>query len=171
MTSKLTNNTCTPTKPNTRPSASLKPISFAPSPKLPGVSGAFPSLENNIFAIGAIELADEYKDHDPTTRAALVATATFLKYERQIRNLNLQEARLWRRREKETAELRQLQEERRAMQQAQSETATNSSEVAASAQLAENGFEFPSVREREFFHEDFACSTPGIVDATFFEAA
>ena len=43
----------------------------------------------------------------------MVELQAFLKYEKQLRNLHLQEARLARRREKEMAELRQLQQERR----------------------------------------------------------
>ncbi len=131
-----------------------------------------PSLENNIFAIGALELVDEYKDHDSTTRSALIATATFLKYERQIRNLNLQEARLWRRREKEVAELRKLQEERRATQQLQSQPAANSSEAAASAQVAENGFEFANTLSDARISPDFTLNQlSSTLDDAFADAA
>jgi hypothetical protein len=73
-----------------------------------------PALEMAIYAQGRIEFADQFEDqNDPDVRRSLIEIHTHLVYERQIRNLQLQEARLVRRREKETAELRRLQEERR----------------------------------------------------------
>jgi cell division protein FtsL len=48
---------------------------------------------------------------------ALIDAHTFITYEKQIRNLHLQEARLSRRRDKEVAELRRLQAERTQKQQ------------------------------------------------------
>jgi hypothetical protein len=50
---------------------------------------------------------------DPDVRRSLIELHTHLVYEKQLRNLQLQEARLVRRREKETAALRRLQEERK----------------------------------------------------------
>jgi hypothetical protein len=73
-----------------------------------------PGLEMAIYAQGSIEFADEFEEQDETVRPALIEAQTYLAYEKQIRNLHLQEARLVRRREKETAELRRLQQERAA---------------------------------------------------------
>ncbi|MDQ2839703.1 MAG: hypothetical protein M3Y72_01415 [Acidobacteriota bacterium] len=73
-----------------------------------------PGLEAAIFARGAVELE------------------TFLKYEKQLRNLQLQESRLQRRYEKESAELRQLQKERRQKEQD------------SALKPASSGFEFSS---------------------------
>jgi hypothetical protein len=73
-----------------------------------------PGLEMNIYAQGHIAFADEFAEQDDSIRPALIEAQTYLAYEKQIRNLNLQEARLVRRREKETAELRRLQQERAA---------------------------------------------------------
>jgi hypothetical protein len=71
-----------------------------------------PALEMAIFAQGSIEFAEEFEDQEEPVRRALIEAQTYLAYEKQLRNLNLQEARLVRRREKETAELRRLQQER-----------------------------------------------------------
>jgi hypothetical protein len=71
-----------------------------------------PALENAIFAKGRIEFANLFEEHDLEAQPLLIDAHTFLIYEKQIRNLQLQEARLVRRREKETAELRTLQQER-----------------------------------------------------------
>jgi hypothetical protein len=71
-----------------------------------------PCLETAIFAKGRIEFADLFDEQELAARPHFIDAHTFLVYERQIRNLQLQEARLVRRREKETAELRKLQAER-----------------------------------------------------------
>jgi hypothetical protein len=73
-----------------------------------------PGLELAIYARGRAEFANNFDDHDPSIRASLIELQTFTIYEKQLRNLQLQEARLARRREKETAELRKLQQERKA---------------------------------------------------------
>jgi hypothetical protein len=66
-----------------------------------------PKLEAAIYAQGQNEFSAEYDD--PTT----IELQTYLKYEKQLKNLHLQEARLNRRFDKELAELRQLQKERK----------------------------------------------------------
>ena len=71
-----------------------------------------PALESALFAKGRIEFADLFNEQDLALRPHLIDAHTFLTYEKQIRNLQLQEARLTRRREKEIAELRRLQSER-----------------------------------------------------------
>lgn len=55
-------------------------------------------------------------DQDPAIRAAMIDLQTFLKYEKQLRNLQIQEARLHRRYEKDFAELRKLQQKRKTKQ-------------------------------------------------------
>ena len=67
-----------------------------------------------------IERTTETRASDEQELAArphLIDAHTFLVYEKQIRNLQLQEARLTRRREKETAELRVLQQDRKQKQE------------------------------------------------------
>lgn len=87
-----------------------------------------PALEMAIYAQGRVEFADQFEDQqDPAVRRSLIELQTHLVYEKQLRNLQLQESRLVRRREKETASLRKLQEERKHRQ---------------SQTVAANGFEF-----------------------------
>jgi len=82
-----------------------------------------PCLESAIFAQGHIEFAESFNQHDPSLRASMIDVQTFMKYEKQLRNLQLQESRLVRRREKELAELRQIQQERKAWEREALETA------------------------------------------------
>ncbi|HWF46391.1 MAG TPA: hypothetical protein VG168_05255, partial [Bryobacteraceae bacterium] len=71
-----------------------------------------PGLEEAIYARGCTEFAAEVSDLDPLARSASLHMRTYLAYERQLRNLNLQEMRLHRLREKLIAEIKQLQKER-----------------------------------------------------------
>ena len=80
-------------------------------------------LFRSIFAKGRIEFAELFNEQDLAARPHLIDAHTFITYEKQIRNLQLQEARLARRREKEIAELRKLQAER--IQKQQQEIPTN----------------------------------------------
>ncbi|HEY3457167.1 MAG TPA: hypothetical protein VGK64_21495 [Bryobacteraceae bacterium] len=88
-----------------------------------------PALEMAIYAHGRIEFAEMFDDQqDPAVRRSLIELHTHLVYEKQLRNLQLQESRLVRRREKETAALRRLQEDRKQREREQ------------------NGFEFSNAR-------------------------
>jgi len=71
-----------------------------------------PALEMAIYAQGRIQFAASFDDQDRTLRPSMIELQTFLTYEKQLRNLQLQEARLARRYEKDTAELRKMQQER-----------------------------------------------------------
>jgi hypothetical protein len=71
-----------------------------------------PALEMAVYAHGRLEFADSFDDHEPAVRPSMIELKTFLTYEKQLRNLQLQEARLARRYEKDTAELRKIQAER-----------------------------------------------------------
>ncbi|HEX4231537.1 MAG TPA: hypothetical protein VHZ07_22905 [Bryobacteraceae bacterium] len=71
-----------------------------------------PGLEEAIYARGCTEFAAEVSDLDPRSRSASLHMRTYLAYERQLRNLNLQEMRLHRLREKLIAEIKLLQKER-----------------------------------------------------------
>ncbi|HWF47241.1 MAG TPA: hypothetical protein VG168_09565, partial [Bryobacteraceae bacterium] len=66
-----------------------------------------PGLEEAIYARGCTEFAAEVSDLDPRSRSASLHMRTYLAYERQLRNLNLQEMRLHRLREKLIAEIKQ----------------------------------------------------------------
>jgi len=71
------------------------------------------NLEFAIFAKGSVEFADSFPDLTPDARNQLILAETYLKYEKSIRNLNTQEARLQRKLAKDQAELTRLQTERR----------------------------------------------------------
>jgi hypothetical protein len=103
-----------------------------------------PGLEFAIFAHGYVEFAEKFKDHDPALRPGMIELQTFLHYEKQLRNLQLQEARLSRRREKETAELRELQ-------QAREKQATEVQEAGTARPAQTNGFEFSTAEIQPYF--------------------
>jgi hypothetical protein len=69
-----------------------------------------PALEMGIYAIGRLEFAELFPQEDETVRKHLIEAKVFLAYQRQLNNLSVQEARLRRQREKDTAALRELQE-------------------------------------------------------------
>lgn len=70
-----------------------------------------PSLEFGIYALGRMELAEQFAHLPAAEAAALVQVKTFLTYQRQLNNLSIQESRLRRQCEKDTAELNRIQQE------------------------------------------------------------
>ncbi len=109
------------------------------------------NLETGILLKGQIELAKLYEDQPEPRRAQLIQVETYLKYEKSIRNLNVQEARLHRRMEKDQAELTRLQtlrkrEESQALRQSRS-AATHTSRPAAPS----NGFDFSTDESDSLF--------------------
>jgi hypothetical protein len=68
-----------------------------------------PSLEAGIYAIGRLELADLFPNEEESARKQLIEAKIFLTYQRQLNNLSIQENRLRRQHEKDTAALKQLQ--------------------------------------------------------------
>ncbi|HEY1214052.1 MAG TPA: hypothetical protein VGE93_10525, partial [Bryobacteraceae bacterium] len=73
-----------------------------------------PSLEAGIYALGRMELAAQFAAADESLRNALIEAKTYLVYHRPLNNLTVQENRLRRQREKDLAQLKQLQQERLA---------------------------------------------------------
>jgi hypothetical protein len=71
-----------------------------------------PALEMAIFALGRQQFAAQFKHEAPALQPGLIELHTYLTYEKQLKNLHLQEARLRRQHEKDTAALRQLQQQR-----------------------------------------------------------
>jgi len=71
-----------------------------------------PALEMGIYAIGRLEFAELFPNQDESARKHLIEAKVFLAYQRQLNNLSVQEGRLRRQREKDTATLRELQKER-----------------------------------------------------------
>jgi len=73
-----------------------------------------PSLEAAFYARGKVELEKRLETVDPDLRPSIIQLETYLAYEKQLRNLHLQESRLHRRRTKDAAELRELKSARNA---------------------------------------------------------
>ena len=103
-----------------------------------------PSLEFGIYALGRLQFAEEFASHPPAAAAALIEAKTFLTYQRQLNNLSIQEARLRRQCEKDTAELAKLQQLRAEAERAKTKA---EAKVAASSQAlpAKIGFEFSTL--------------------------
>jgi len=71
-----------------------------------------PALEMGIYALGRLEFAELFPNEEEAVRQQLVEAKTFLTYQRQLNNLSIQENRLRRQRDKDSASLRELQENR-----------------------------------------------------------
>src|SRR6516162_8867657 len=121
-----------------------------------------PSLEAGIYALGRLEFAELFASEDESVRTHLINAKTLLVYQRQLNNLNLQENRLRRHREKDTAALLELQDNRKRTEAGQASSGGNAQlDTAASLYIhavrmqcqeffnpVEFGFEF-SIREIE----------------------
>ncbi|HEX3684348.1 MAG TPA: hypothetical protein VHU83_17570 [Bryobacteraceae bacterium] len=75
-----------------------------------------PALEFGIYAVGRLEFAAEFPNEDTEIRKHLIEAKIFLAYQRQLNNLSIQESRLRRQRDKDTAALRSLQQLRKQQQ-------------------------------------------------------
>ena len=97
-----------------------------------------PVLESGFYALGRHQLASECAhERDPQTRAVMLEALIFQTYQKDLRNLALQERRLRSQLKADTAEVRRLQAERQEKEQeAQKKT------DAPKAAPAPNGFEF-----------------------------
>jgi hypothetical protein len=104
-----------------------------------------PALEMGIYAIGRIEFANLFDNQDGAIRTALIEAHTYLAYQRQLNNLSIQESRLRRQREKDTAALRQLQSERHLRETAR-RAQTAKLHIATAQPEPANGFEFSTQR-------------------------
>ncbi len=78
-----------------------------------------PGLEMAIYARGRDEFAGQFEELEPAARAARIDLETFLQHQKPLRNLQIQEGRLQRQRQKDMAELCELQQERRQAEQPQ----------------------------------------------------
>ncbi len=72
-----------------------------------------PSLEMGVYALGRLEFADLFANEDESVRTHLISAKTLLVYQRQLNNLGIQENRLRRQREKDSAALEELQNNRK----------------------------------------------------------
>ncbi len=76
-----------------------------------------PTLEMGIYALAEIEFAEQYEDYEPVQAKALIQTQAYIKYNKQINNLYLQENRLRRQYQNDHKELLKLIDERQTRQQ------------------------------------------------------
>ncbi len=104
-----------------------------------------PCLESALLAQGYLEFSDSFAEHDPSVRPGLIQAQAFLKYEKQLRNLQLQEARLFRRYEKDRAELREIQQARKQKETEALELPA-AKETSQPVRPAEFGFEFSTAQ-------------------------
>ncbi len=72
-----------------------------------------PTVETGILALGRKQFAETHTDEPVETRAVLIEGEVHLAYQKQLANLALQEGRLNRQHERETAKLEKLQSARR----------------------------------------------------------
>lgn len=96
-----------------------------------------PSLEFGLYALGRIQLAEEFQNLPKAEAAALIEAKTFLLFQRQLNNLSIQESRLRRQCEKDTADLLRLQQLRAAAEKVKPATPPKLSQSPL-----EIGFEF-----------------------------
>ena len=76
-----------------------------------------PTLEMGVYALAEIELAEKYEDFEPAQAKALIQTEAYIKYNKQINNLYLQENRLRRQYQNDHKELLKLINERQTREQ------------------------------------------------------
>ena len=115
-----------------------------------------PGLELALYARGRAEFAETFQHGDPALVASKIELETYLKYEKQLKNLQLQEARLTRRYEKESTELRSLQKERRAQEQ----TAGKDEAALPSEPKTQGGFVFSTTPAVAAAHTTATASSP-----------
>jgi hypothetical protein len=77
-----------------------------------------PILEHGIYALGHAEFAPLFADQPEPLRAGQIQTKTYMTYEKQLRNLQLQQSRIRRHRQEDVNELTDLQALRRAEREA-----------------------------------------------------
>jgi hypothetical protein len=101
-----------------------------------------PVLESSIYAVGRRLVASQFADEeDPAVRASLVEGQVHLTYEKQLRNLAIQERRLRRQRQEDQAELARLQELRRSAMHHAARHLDECEENGEEFRLEEFGFE------------------------------
>jgi hypothetical protein len=105
-----------------------------------------PSLQSGIYALGRLQYAEKFNDQPEAVRSTLLDAYIFQASRRDLTNLSLQESRLRRQREKDLAELKQLQQERLAKREARLSAAAHMYERFKENEdpfnPAEFGFEF-----------------------------
>ncbi len=113
-----------------------------------------PGLEMGIYAVGRLEFAELYPNEEEAVRKHLIEARVLLAYQRQINNLGIQENRLRRQKQKDSAALKELLEKRKRITAARLDKAARQYIAAVYDKTyqtfnpAERGFEF-SIAEIE----------------------
>ena len=105
-----------------------------------------PTLEFALYARGRTQFAEKFAAEPADAQPGMIELETYLSYEKQFRNLQLQETRLRRQRDKDLADLRQAQQDRNKQEAQDLATAATMYQVARSRNQpfdpADHGFEF-----------------------------
>ncbi len=105
-----------------------------------------PTLEFALYARGRSQFAEKFAAEPAEVQAGLIELETYLFYEKQFRNLQLQETRLRRQRDKDLADLRETQQDRNKQEAQDLATAATVYQVARSRNQpfdpTDHGFEF-----------------------------
>ena len=105
-----------------------------------------PTLEFALYARGRTQFAEQFADQPAGAQPAMIELETYLFYEKQFRNLQLQETRLRRQRDKDIADLREAQQERNKQEAQDFATAATMYQLARNRNQtfhpADHGFEF-----------------------------
>jgi hypothetical protein len=124
-----------------------------------------PGIEEALYVKGCNEFVSEVTDLDPRARLTMLRMHTYLAYERQFRNLQIQEMRLHRLREKLIKEVKELQRER---EQKEKDELAQAAKLYIAAKAdhkpfdpAEHGFEFSSTDVEAFLHAVHANKPTG----------
>ena len=121
-----------------------------------------PSLEMALLTIGRAELAKQDESFNQTTLTPILEMEIRRIYVKDFRNLQLQENRLARRREKEMAELKALQAHRKAQEQKDMLEAAN---LYVAARAQNKPFDFDSIGfefSKDHFIQFLAQQKPAI---------
>jgi hypothetical protein len=118
------------------------------------------SLHMGIFALGQRELAPQFANEpDPVIRKTLIEAQIFINYQRQLKNLSLEENRLRKQVETDRTELKSLIEKRKKDHRKQVSDALDNYENAAKEGLPfdprELGFEFSTQYMLDYNRENW----------------
>ncbi len=115
-----------------------------------------PTLEFALYARGRSQFAEKFVAEPADAQGGLIELETYLFYEKQFRNLQLQETRLRRQRDKDLADLREAQQERHKQEARDIAAAAALYQVAKNLhrpfEPADHGFEF-SIADIESYLE------------------
>ena len=123
------------------------------------------ALEFALYTQGHLQFEEAFDGYSEDVRYSMIQLQTHMTYEKQFRNYHLYETRIGRRREKDMAELRKLQADRKSNQRADEDDFADLDALFAPKRtpaqpvqpspLPENGFEFSSSSEVIYSEDSF----------------